>query len=41
MVVAERQGREKLTKIEQRKIRGLEGAPQVEQTAQGEGTKNI
>ena len=41
MAVAKQQGREKPVKIEQRKIRGLEGAPQVEQTAQGEGIKNI
>ena len=33
MVVAKRQGREKPTKIEQRKVRGLEREPQVEQTA--------
>ena len=51
MVVDKRQGREKPVEIEQRKVRGLEGGPQVEQTAllagpiyigqaQGEG-KNI
>ena len=33
MVVAKRQGREKPTKIEERKVRGLECEPQVEQTA--------
>ena len=33
MAVARRQGREKPTKIEQRKVRGLECGPQVEQTA--------
>ena len=33
MVVAKRQGREKPMKIEQRKVRGPEGGPQVEQTA--------
>ena len=33
MVVAKRQGREKPPKIEQRKVRGPEGGPQVEQTA--------
>ena len=33
MVVAKRQGREKPTKIEQRKVRGPEWGPQVEQTA--------
>ena len=33
MAVAKRQGREKPTKIEQRKVWGLEWGPQVEQTA--------
>ena len=33
MVVAKRQGREKPTKIEQRKVRALELGPQLEQTA--------
>ena len=33
MVVAKRQGREKPEKIEQRKVRGQEYGPQVEQTA--------
>ena len=33
MVVAKRQGREKPAKIEQRKVRGQEWGPQVEQTA--------
>ena len=33
MAVAERQRREKPTKIEQRKIRGPEGGPRVKQTA--------
>ena len=33
MAVAKRQGREKPMKIEQRKVRGPEGGPQVEQTA--------
>ena len=33
MVVDKRQGREKPVEIEQRKVRGLEGGPQVEQTA--------
>ena len=33
MVVAKREGREKPTKIEQRKVRALELGPQVEQTA--------
>ena len=33
MVVAKRQGREKLMKIQQRKVRGLEWGPQAEQTA--------
>ena len=33
MAVAKRQGREKPTKIEQRKVRGLECEPQIEQTA--------
>ena len=32
MVVVKRQGREKPTKIEQRKVLGPEGGPQVEQT---------
>ena len=32
MAVAKRQGREKPTKIEQRKAQGLEWGPQVEQT---------
>ena len=32
MVVAKRQGREKPSKIKQRKVRGLEWGPQVEQT---------
>ena len=32
MVVAKRQGREKPVKIEQRKVRGPEWGPQVEQT---------
>ena len=52
MVVAKRQGKEKLVKIEQRKIQGLEWGPQVKQTAllaspiyigqaQGEEKKNI
>ena len=50
MVVVKRQGREKRTKIEQRKVWGPEWGPQVEQTAplaspiyirqaQGEGEK--
>ena len=33
MAVSKRQGREKPAKIEQRKVQGLEGGPQVEQTA--------
>ena len=33
MVVDKRQGREKPVEIEQRKVRGLEGGPKVEQTA--------
>ena len=33
MAVAKRQGREKPVKIEQRKVRGQEWGPQVEQTA--------
>ena len=33
MVVAKRQGREKPTKTEQRKVQGLEGGPQVKQIA--------
>ena len=33
MAVAKRQGREKPAKTEQRKVQGLEGGPQVEQTA--------
>ena len=33
MAVAKRQGREKPVKIEQRKVRGLEWEPRVEQTA--------
>ena len=33
MVVAKRQGREKPAKIEQRKVRGLDGGPRAEQTA--------
>ena len=33
MVVAKRQGREKPSKIEQRKVQGLEWGPQVKQTA--------
>ena len=33
MPLAKRPGREKLTKIEQMKVRGLEWGPQVEQTA--------
>ena len=33
MVVAKGQGREKPTKIEQRKVQGLEWGPQVKQTA--------
>ena len=50
MVVAKRLGREKPAKIEQRKVRGLDGGPRAEQTAllaspvyigqaQGEGKK--
>ena len=50
MVVAKRQGREKPEKIEQRKVRGQEYGPQVEQTAllagpvytgQARGRRNI
>ena len=50
MAVAKRQGREKPGKIEQRKVQGLEGRPQVGQTAllagpmyvgQAQGRKNI
>ena len=33
MAAAKRRGREKPAKIEQRKVRGPEGGPQVEQTA--------
>ena len=33
MLVDKRQGREKPVEIEQRKVQGLEGGPQVEQTA--------
>ena len=33
MVVAKRLGREKPAKIEQRKVRGLDGGPRAEQTA--------
>ena len=50
MGVAERHGREKPTKIEQRKVRGPERKPQVKQTAllagpiyigQAQGERNI
>ena len=50
MAVAKRPGREKLSKIEQRKVGGLEWEPQVKQTAllagpiyigQAQGEKNI